>query len=328
MSYTAIIVDRHDSSHEQDTFSMKTAVISHADCLLHDMGNGHPENPQRLLAVEQHFRDTCLIQDVVEREAQPASREHILRAHPEAHIDHVLATAPEEGIVSLDSDISLCPHSVSAANLAAGSLVQATNEIMAGDYQRAFCAVRPPGHHAEAAQSMGFCIYNGIAIGARHAMAGHGLERVAILDFDVHHGNGTVDIFKDDPSVLVCSSFQHPFYPYRYFDIERPNIVNTPLESGTRGDVFRKAIERDWLPALNRHQPQLIFVSAGFDAHKDDPLAGLELVEDDFAWITDLICHAANDYAEGRIISVLEGGYNPDALARSAFEHVARFLDS
>lgn len=307
---------------------MKTAVISHTDCILHDMGSGHPESPERLQAIHQHFQQTCLIQDVIEREAPPATREQILRVHAEAHLDYVLDIAPEEGLVALDPDTRLCPHSISAANLAAGSVIQGVDEIMAGDYQRAFCAVRPPGHHAETATSMGFCIYNGIAIGARHAMAEHGLERIAILDFDVHHGNGTVDIFKDDPSVLVCSSFQHPFYPYKYFDIDRPNIVNTPLESGTKGDAFRRAIERDWLPALNQHQPQLILVSAGFDAHRDDPLAGLNLLESDYAWVTDFICHAANDHANGRVISVLEGGYNPEVLARCALEHVARFLDS
>ncbi|MEZ5525089.1 MAG: histone deacetylase family protein [Pseudomonadales bacterium] len=308
--------------------TMKTAVISHPDCSLHDMGNSHPESPERLRAIEQHFQDTCLVQDVIELEARPATREQVLRAHPQSHVDYVLDLAPEEGLVALDPDTRLCPHSLSAANLAAGSIVQACDDVMNGDYQRAFCAVRPPGHHAEADTSMGFCIYNGIAIGARHAQVEHGLERIAILDFDVHHGNGTVDIFKDDPSVLVCSSFQHPFYPYKYFDIDRPNIVNTPLESGTRGEAFRNAVERDWLPALNRHRPQLILVSAGFDAHRDDPLAGLNLLESDYAWVTDLICHAANDYSQGRVISVLEGGYNPEVLARCALEHVARFLDS
>lgn len=307
---------------------MKTAVISHPDCSLHDMGNSHPESPERLRAIEQYFQDTCLVQDVIELEARPATREQVLRAHPQSHVDYVLDLAPEEGLVALDPDTRLCPHSLSAANLAAGSIVQACDDVMNGDYQRAFCAVRPPGHHAEADTSMGFCIYNGIAIGARHAQVEHGLERIAILDFDVHHGNGTVDIFKDDPSVLVCSSFQHPFYPYKYFDIDRPNIVNTPLESGTRGEAFRNAVERDWLPALNRHRPQLILVSAGFDAHRDDPLAGLNLLESDYAWVTDLICHAANDYSQGRVISVLEGGYNPEVLARCALEHVARFLDS
>jgi acetoin utilization deacetylase AcuC-like enzyme len=308
--------------------TMKTAVISHPDCSLHDMGNSHPESPERLRAIEQYFQDTCLVQDVIELEARPATREQVLRAHPQSHVDYVLDLAPEEGLVALDPDTRLCPHSLSAANLAAGSIVQACDDVMNGDYQRAFCAVRPPGHHAEADTSMGFCIYNGIAIGARHAQVEHGLERIAILDFDVHHGNGTVDIFKDDPSVLVCSSFQHPFYPYKYFDIDRPNIVNTPLESGTRGEAFRNAVERDWLPALNRHRPQLILVSAGFDAHRDDPLAGLNLLESDYAWVTDLICHAANDYSQGRVISVLEGGYNPEVLARCALEHVARFLDS
>ena len=307
---------------------MKTAVISHNDCLLHDMGDAHPECPERLTAIEQHFEETCLIQDVVSLEAKPASREQIMRAHPERHIDYVLGLAPEEGLATLDPDTRLGPHSVSAANHAAGSIIQATDDIMAGAYQRAFCAVRPPGHHAEADTSMGFCIYNGIAVGARHAMAEHGLTRVAILDFDVHHGNGTVDIFKDDPSVLVCSSFQHPFYPYKYFDIDRPNIVNTPLESGCGSEAFRKAIERDWLPALMQHRPELILVSAGFDAHRDDPLAGLNLLESDFEWVTDFICHAANDYADGRIVSVLEGGYNPAVLARCALEHVFRFLGS
>lgn len=214
-------------------------------------------------------------------------------------------------------------------------MVQAVDGVVAGDFERAFCAVRPPGHHAEYDLSMGFCLFNNVAVGVKHAQATYDIKRVAVLDFDVHHGNGTVDIFKDDPSVLVCSSFQHPFYPGRQVDIQRPNIVNTPLGAGTEGSEFRRAIERDWLPALERHRPELIFVSAGFDAHRDDPLGGLGLVESDYVWVTDLIVNAANSYctgenaqSAGRIISILEGGYNLDALALSVHAHVGRLNEN
>jgi acetoin utilization deacetylase AcuC-like enzyme len=306
--------------------AIKTAYISHDDCLLHVMSDYHPESPVRLQAIKRHLEDTGLDRELVHLEAQPVTVEQLARAHSLRHIEHIINTAPATGIVALDPDTQLCPHSLRAAELAAGSLTLAVDNIIQNNFQRAFCAVRPPGHHAEYNTSMGFCVYNNIAVGVRHALAQKGIDRVAVLDFDVHHGNGTVDIFKDDPSVLVCSTFQHPFYPGRYTDIDRTNIVNTPLPAGTAGRAFRAAVERDWLPALERHRPQIIFVSAGFDAHKDDPLGGLNLVEEDFTWVTNLIVCAANDYARGRIISTLEGGYNPKALANSVFAHVSRLL--
>ena len=195
-------------------------------------------------------------------------------------------------------------------------------QVLAGADKTAFCAVRPPGHHAESDGAMGFCFLNSIALGATAALAGDEIERVAILDFDVHHGNGTVEMFQDRPEVLVCSSFQHPFYPHRSHDVVRPNIVNTPLPAGTAGSEFRRALEADWLPALERHQPDLLLVSAGFDAHRDDPLAGLNLDEADYRWVSELIMAAADRHSSGRVISALEGGYDLNALARSVASHL------
>ena len=196
-------------------------------------------------------------------------------------------------------------------------------ELVLGDAdRRVFCAVRPPGHHAEVSQAMGFCFFNSVAVAAARAQCDPGVDRVAILDFDVHHGNGTVAAFMDNPDVLVCSSFQFPFYPYRLQDVDRPNIVNTPLPAGTGGNDFRKAVERDWLPALDDFKPELILVSAGFDGHAEDPLAGLLLTEEDYAWVTGLITDAANRHADGRIVSMLEGGYHLGALSRSVVAHI------
>ncbi len=302
---------------------MKTAFITHQNCLLHDMGSYHPESPIRLSAIQEHLEATGLLALLCVLEAEPVSREALERVHSIAHVTRIMAASPAEGLLQIDPDTAMCSHSLRAAQLAAGALVQAVDGICAGQYQRAFCAVRPPGHHAEHDTSMGFCLFNNIAVGVRHAMAAHGIERAAVVDFDVHHGNGTVDIFKDDPSVLVCSSFQHPFYPGRYADIDRPNIVNTPLPAGTNGSDFRNAVERAWTDALDAHKPQMVFVSAGFDAHRDDPLAQLNLVEEDYAWVTELCCAAADRHAQGRIVSTLEGGYDPQALARSVHAHVS-----
>jgi acetoin utilization deacetylase AcuC-like enzyme len=204
---------------------------------------------------------------------------------------------------------------------------QAVDLILSGKSKRIFSCARPPGHHAEHDTGMGFCFYNNVAVGAATALAHNSIDRVAILDFDVHHGNGTVDIFKDNPSVMVASSFQHPHYPNRYYDIERSNIVNTPLKAGTKGSEFRKAIEQDWLPALGKFKPQLIFISAGFDAHTDDPLGDIHLREDDFEWVTELVVSAAKEHCEGKVISTLEGGYNLDALARSVSAHLRALSD-
>lgn len=292
------------------------------------MGAYHPESPQRLLAIDRHLRETGLLDALVPVTPQLVERACVRRVHPEAYLAAIDATAPKQGVAELDGDTAMNPHTLRAARLASGAVVGAVRAVVSGELTNAFCAVRPPGHHAERATAMGFCLYNNVAIGAMEALANETIERVAVLDFDVHHGNGTVDIFKDDERVLVCSSFQHPFYPMRYFDIERPNVVNTPLPAGTGSLDFRRSIERDWLPALQAHKPQVIFVSAGFDAHRDDPLGGLNLDDDDYAWVTRLITDAAKTYANTRVISTLEGGYDLDALARSVHMHLSVLADA
>ena len=300
--------------------------LSHPDCLLHQMQANHPERPDRLRAIESYLTASGLLDDMTRQQPSPIDEQHLLSVHDRVYLQGLQTLQPGDSLVALDADTAMGPGSLRAASLASGAVVSAVEQVLSTPGTRAFCAVRPPGHHAEAAAAMGFCFYNSIALGAAAALATPGIERVAILDFDVHHGNGTVDIFKDRPDVLVCSSFQHPFYPYRYTDIERDHIVNTPLAAGTGGDEFRHSIEADWLPALDAHKPQLILVSAGFDAHRMDPLAQLNLVDADFAWITRLIVDAANRYAQGRIVSTLEGGYDLTALASSVHAHLEVLL--
>jgi len=297
-------------------------LFSHDECLRHEMQPGHPERPDRLRAVLRQLRVSGLLQELEQRSARPVTFEQLRGIHAAEYLKTLERTSPQLGLFPVDPDTAMGPHSLSAAAHAAGAVVDAVTAVLAGEADRAFCAVRPPGHHAEADAGMGFCFYNSIALGAQTALSHPGIERVAVLDFDVHHGNGTVDIFKDRPEVLVCSSFQHPYYPYRYADLRRDNIVNTPLRSGTRSAAFRQAVEADWSAAVDRHRPQLILVSAGFDAHRQDPLGQLELTEDDFRWVTDLICDLANRHAGGRVVSVLEGGYDLAALAASAHAHI------
>ncbi len=304
---------------------MRCALITHPDCLLHEIPD-HPERPARLVAILNRLVETGLESQLSYRAATPVGIADFERIHDPGFVHGLYAEIPSHGIVDVDADTSLSPMSIHAAELAAGAVNDAVNLVLSGTTRRAFCAVRPPGHHAEEDQAMGFCFFNNVALGASVALTYPGVERVAILDFDVHHGNGTVDIFRERPEVLVCSSFQHPHYPHRLFDLQRPNIVNTPLAAGTKGHGFRNAVERDWLPALARHRPDLILVSAGFDAHIEDPLGDLELVEDDYRWVTDLIVAEANTYTKGRIVSVLEGGYALGALARSAATHIEALL--
>jgi acetoin utilization deacetylase AcuC-like enzyme len=230
--------------------------------------------------------------------------------------------APRNGLAHLDPDTALCPHSLTAALRAAGAAVQATDMVISGAAETAFCNIRPPGHHAERGRAMGFCVFNNVAVAAAHALAQHGLERVAIVDFDVHHGNGTEDIFRNDPRVLMVSTFQHPFYPYSGVEGRSKRMVNIPLPAYTDGTGFRRAVESHWLPALNRFQPQAIYISAGFDAHREDDMASLGLVETDYVWVTRQIRDVAEQHASGRIVSVLEGGYNLDALGRSVTAHI------
>ena len=291
-------------------------------CLAHDVMPEHPEHPNRLRAIGEHLARTGLLADLKVEPVQLLDLAHVRKAHSAEHVAFLQSMAPSSGTVSIDPDTHMCPNSLLAAQLAAGAVTQAVQAVLGGEDKRAFCAVRPPGHHAERGDAMGFCLFNSIALGALSALEQPGIERVAILDFDVHHGNGTVDIFRNDPRVLVCSSYQHPLYPNRMANVHAAHLLHTPLAAGTNGRGFRAAIERDWLPALGQHKPQLILVSAGFDAHQDDPLAQLELTTDDYTWITQLIVSAANDSAQGRVVSALEGGYNLQALAASVSTHV------
>ena len=301
---------------------MDTAFITHSDCSLHDMGRHHPECPERLQAITDQLIASGLIGCLVEYEAPLAAREQLTRVHSLAYVDAVAASSPESGIVHLDPDTAMSPHSYQAALRAAGAVVLATDLVLGGKAANAFCCVRPPGHHAERQRAMGFCFFNNVAIGVAHALDAHGLARAAVVDFDVHHGNGTEDIFRDDERVLMVSTFQHPFYPYSGIDGRSERMVNIPLPAYTDGSGFRAAVQSHWLGALERFRPQVVFVSAGFDAHREDDMAALGLVEADYAWVTQVIKQVAERHAEGRVISVLEGGYNLSALGRSVTAHL------
>lgn len=302
-------------------------IYTHSDCLRHENHPGHPERPDRLRAVLAHLEQTGMLAQTQLLEAPLVDTTALGLVHTPAHLQQLRASLPAEGLVSLDADTTLCPHSLDAAHRAAGAVLDATRAVLNGEARRAFCAVRPPGHHAESATPMGFCFYNSVAVAAAWALTQPGIERVAILDFDVHHGNGTVEIFADDPRVMVCSSFQFPFYPGRFDDVVRDHIVLTPLSDGCNGDDFRAAIARDWFDRLEAHRPQLIIVSAGFDAHHADPLAGLKLTEADFGWITREIVALSADSAQGRVVSALEGGYDLAALASSTQAHLEALID-
>jgi len=301
---------------------MPTALITHPDCALHEMGEGHPESPERLRSVMRAIQGSGLAAKLLAREAPLAEREHLERVHDPEHVELVFSTAPDRGYAYLDPDTSMNPKSLSAALHAAGAVVKGVDMVMAGEADSAFCAVRPPGHHATRQRAMGFCMFNNVGVGAAHALEAHGLQRVAVLDFDVHHGNGTEDQFHDDPRVMLCSTFQHPYYPYSGADSCNEHIINVPLPAMTDGRGFRAAVEKHWLPALESYKPQLVFVSAGFDAHKDDPLAYLKLGDEDYRWITQQLVEVADRHAEGRVVSTLEGGYNVVALGRCVVEHL------
>jgi acetoin utilization deacetylase AcuC-like enzyme len=301
---------------------MTVAFISHKDCERHEMGARHPERPARLVAINDRLMAVGLDELLRHYEAPAVTREQLARVHDEDYIDWIYAQAPKQGVVWLDPDTGMNEYSLSAALHAAGTVVKAVDLVMAGEAEAVFCSVRPPGHHAERRRAMGFCIFNNIAVGAAHALAAHGLKRIAIVDFDVHHGNGTEDIFREEPRALFCSSFQHPFYPGTGADTVSRHIINIPLPAGTGGDGFREAVEERWLGALDAAKPQLLMISAGFDAHAEDDMAMLQLVEADYAWITDKLKAIADRHAEGRIVSALEGGYNLSALGRSVATHI------
>ncbi|PXW88915.1 acetoin utilization deacetylase AcuC-like enzyme [Nitrosomonas sp. Nm84] len=301
---------------------MQTAYISHPDCLKHDMGSYHPECSQRLVSIENQLQATGLSAQLQRYDAPLATVEQLACVHPQSYIASILQAAPVTGLIALDVDTAMNPFTLNAALRAAGAVVLATDLVLSGKMNNAFCAVRPPGHHAESDRAMGFCLFNNVAVGVTHAIQHYHLQRVAILDFDVHHGNGSEEIFRDNPHVMLCSTFQHPFYPYCGADSGSQRMINVPLPRGADGAVFRKAVTDIWLPALEQFKPEMIFVSAGFDAHRDDDMSQLQFDDDDYVWITQQIKAIANKYANGRIVSVLEGGYELQALGRCVAEHV------
>jgi acetoin utilization deacetylase AcuC-like enzyme len=313
---------------------MTTGYFTHTDCRQHEMGPGHPECPERLDAINDRLIGYGLMDLLQLSDAPLAELEDIALAHDPDLIDRLselnarLQASPNARYAQIDPDTSLNRHTWNAVRRAAGAAIAATNAVMAGQLQNAFCAVRPPGHHAMYNRAMGFCVFNTIAIAAKHALERHGLQRVAIVDFDVHHGNGTEDILSDDPRTLMVGIFQHPFYPGTGTDHPAPNMVNLPVPAYTKGDVIRELIKTHWLPRLEEFKPEMIFISAGFDAHREDDLGQLGLVEADYTWITQQICGLANKYAQGRIVSSLEGGYNLSALGRSVEAHLRVLADA
>lgn len=306
---------------------MHTAYITHPYCLRHEMITGHPECPARLGAIEDCLRSSGLYDILRHFDAPIATAAQLARVHDKSHIHRILTASPKEGLVHIDPDTYMNPFTAAAALRAAGAVVLATELVSRGEMQSAFCSVRPPGHHAERSEAMGFCFFNNIAVGAAHALEHCGMERIAIVDFDVHHGNGTEDIFENDRRIMVCSAYQHPFYPYSGRETVDGHLINLPLKVGTAGADFRRSIEDLWIPQLQRFKPQMIFVSAGFDAHHEDDMAELILTETDYAWVTRRIMDIAETYADRRIVSVLEGGYALHALGRSVAAHLRTLME-
>lgn len=304
-----------------------TAFITHRECWLHDMGKFHPECPDRLAAINDRLIAAGLDLYLSFYDAPVATAEQVCRAHAASYFDELIANVPEHGIRHLDPDTAMNPNTMKAALRSAGAGILATDLVMKGEIENAFCAIRPPGHHAERAKAMGFCFINNVAVAARHAIDVHGLERVAIVDFDVHHGNGTEDIFRNDPRVMMAGIFQHPFYPYCGVDNAPAHMCNVPLPAGTRGDGFRQVFSDIIVPALRNHNPQMIFVSAGFDAHYEDDMGSLGLLEADYVWATQQIKGVAEDCGHKRIVSLLEGGYALSSLARSVVAHIKALAD-
>ncbi len=303
---------------------MTTFLFSHPACIEHDPSPSHPESPERLRRVLQVL-ETPEFEALERREAPQATTAQIALMHPESQINRIFSKIPQSGYAQIDADTIASPGSGEAALRAAGALVAAVDAVIAGEAGNAFCAVRPPGHHAEAQQSMGFCLFNNIAIGAAHARAAHGLRRIAVMDFDVHHGNGTQAMFWDEPDMLYASTHQSPLYPGTGSATERGasgNIINAPLPPGAGSEAFRAAMNATILPAIRRFEPEFLFISAGFDAHLRDPLAQLQFTTEDYRWATEKLCEIAEGCCDGRVVSTLEGGYDLDALGDSVVAHV------
>jgi len=298
------------------------AYITHSDCARHEMGPHHPECPERLGAINDMLLVKGLLDYMHPYDAPLATPEQLAHAHSSLYVSELMDASPAEGYHKVDPDTDMNPFTVTAALRAAGAAVLATDLVLTGNVPTAFCCVRPPGHHAERAATMGFCFFNNVAVGIRHALTVHGLQRVALLDFDVHHGNGSEDIFRGDERVLMCSIFEQGIYPFSGENATGPNMVNIGLPSRSGGDKFREAVIAHWLPALDAFKPELIYVSAGFDGHREDDMGNLALVEADYEWITKQIMAVAQQHCQGRVISCLEGGYVLSPLARSVVAHV------
>ena len=292
------------------------------------MGEDHPESPRRIQAIRQKLDELGYTQQLIQLQAFTASREHLLRVHEPTYVEQLDRISPQHGLIQADPDTLMGPYTWEASYLAAGAGIQAVDGIMNGAFERAFCAIRPPGHHAEPAVTMGFCFFNNIAVAAEHAIKHHGLSRVAIIDFDVHQCNGTIEMFADRPDVAICTSFQHPFYPNKHWALEHPNIQLTPMVAYSDFRDVRAAWDEQWRPALLKHAPQMIFISAGFDAHSKDPLSQTNWQTEDFYWLTNAIKALANEVCQGRIVSMLEGGYNLSALADSAAVHIKSLMEA
>ncbi|NBV71687.1 MAG: histone deacetylase family protein [Burkholderiaceae bacterium] len=300
---------------------MTTAYISHPDFMKHEMGRHHPECPERIQAIEDQLIQSRLDGHLKRIDPPLATEADITRVHSEDHLAFIKSKAPTSGYAMIDGDTIMNTATWNVSLRAAGAAIAAVDAVMKGEVNNAFCAIRPPGHHAEPHRSMGFCVFNTIAIAIRYALEQYDLDRVAVIDFDVHHGNGTEAAFIDDPHVLMCSFFQHPFYPYSGLE-GGDNMVNIPLPANTSGKVVREMISKIWIPRLQEFKPQLIMISAGFDAHREDDLGQMGLVEDDYVWITQQLMNVANLTCEGKIVSCLEGGYNLSALGRSVAAHL------
>lgn len=305
---------------------MRTAIISHPFCRKHKMIDDHPECPERLDAINDRLLASGLDIAIQQLQAPKAEREHYLLAHDEALVKKVEASIPNEGLASLDGDTWLCSESLMAIERAVGAGLLAVDEILADKLDAAFCAVRPPGHHANQSSSAGFCVFNNLAIGVKYAQS-KGIKRIAIIDIDVHHGNGTQDIFMDDENVLLCSLFQHPFYPNTAVE-NNPTLVNSPLPIASDGNDLKMVYNQQWLPKLTAFQPELLFISAGFDAHLEDDMASLKFVEEDYSWITEQLALFVTQHDCKGIVSYLEGGYALSALGRSVAVHIKALVES
>ncbi len=306
---------------------MKLGYYSYTTHIDHDVGDMHPEHPMRIIAINHQLESLGLLQDAYLGGCGQVAEKDLLRAHKAGYIEQLSAMSPVNGSILADEDTPMAVGSLQAAYQAAGCVTEALDDLLNNKVDRAFCAVRPPGHHAEKSKTMGFCFLNNAAIAAKKAQAEYGLERIAIIDFDVHQGNGTIDILADDPAFLICSSFQHPSFPFSHWRNIYSNVINTPLDEGSNGLVMRRAIEAQWLQQLQDFKPQLTIVSAGFDAHSMDPMAELEWSDLDYAWLGAFLSDINKEGVGNKVLAVLEGGYNLDALASSSAEFIIALQD-